>query len=218
MVNETTTLATPEATTSTPALLAIWKSLSDEIIPRICWFLTVLLISILLLCYRYLPYFLKLAKSGLSLPMTFLLGNHLLNAAVFIFSVYVVNPLFITLNIGAWLDPWWSFWVGNYLLSAPAMVFFVVMDRYLALVLSFKYTENVRRTLKLTEHEHTLIVFGLYLNVNVYMSLTAYLDAAICSLAYTRLLFNFKHIKRMLGPAGALQASTAQVTVTAGGR
>ncbi|KAI1704818.1 serpentine type 7TM GPCR receptor class ab chemoreceptor domain-containing protein [Ditylenchus destructor] len=312
-MNETTTLATLEVSTNAPVLSALWNHLTSQLLPVFCWCLNVLLISIVLFCYRYFPYMLKTKKGGLSMHMIFLLGNHLLNSAVFIFSNYVVNPLFVMLNIGNWLDPWWSFWVGNYLLVAPAMVFFVVVDRYLALVLSFKYTENVRRILKLAEALCVIILYSfdifnvllarpytglchvpgtennpviiqeclpilnrivnftfqilkvlfpaanfiisilflrqlsktkipnlsdgivkmtivcellldilpgflslisnvtsIYLNLNTYLFLMASLDAAICSVAYTRLLFNFKYIKQRLGPAGAHQASTTQ--------
>ncbi|KAI1698891.1 hypothetical protein DdX_17649 [Ditylenchus destructor] len=311
---ETTTSAL-EITTGAPALLAFWNNLTAEFLPVFCWCLTALLISMVLLCYRYFPYALKVTKSGLSIPMMFFLGNHLLNSAVFICSNYVVNPLFNVLDIASWLNPWWSFWVGNYLLVAPAMVFFVVMDRYLALALGFKYTSAVKRGLKLaqalcvislysfdifdvllawpysdlchepgTEHNPVAVQVCLPLlnrivniifqalkvlfpsanfvisilflwqlsktkivnvsdgivkmtivcellldvlpgflsllsnvtstnfNLNTYLFLMASLDAAICSIAYTRLLFNFQHVKRKLSPAGSHHASTSQQT------
>ncbi|KAI1711843.1 hypothetical protein Ddc_12676 [Ditylenchus destructor] len=285
---ETTTSAALEITTGTPALFAFWDNLTAEFLPVFCWCLTVLLITVVLLCYRYFSYVLKVTKGGLSVPMIFFLGNHLLNSAVFILSKYVVNPLFNALNIASWLNPWWSFWVGNYLLVAPAMVFFVVMDRYLALVLGFKYTSAVRRGLKWTqalcvislytfdlfdvllawpysdvcyepgtEHNPVAVqaclpllnrivnfifqalkvlfpaanfiisilflwqlsrtkipnvVTSLYFNLNTYLFLMASLDAAICSIAYTRLLFNFPYVKRRLAPASSHHASTSQMT------
>ncbi|KAI1705149.1 hypothetical protein Ddc_15855 [Ditylenchus destructor] len=181
--SDITTIASTSITTTTaaPAQQTFWENLTSLVLPTICWCITVILISILLYCYRFHPHLLKVRSKGLSTPMQYLLVNHLVNNAMFIISQHIIvnlvninRPL---LNWNGWLNTWFSFWVGNYLMAGPCTVFFVAMDRFLALTLSFKYTPEVQRKLKILE----AVVMSLLYAFSVFNVMIAWPYAGDCN-------------------------------------
>uniref|UniRef100_A0A915EGC5 Transposase n=1 Tax=Ditylenchus dipsaci TaxID=166011 RepID=A0A915EGC5_9BILA len=137
--------------------------LDFQILPPLCWCITISLVSFLLFCYRRFPHLLLVKKGGLSTPMLVLLINHLVNNSVFLFSQYIINNVVYikpeVINASGWLNTWWSFWVGNYIMAGPCTVFFVVMDRFLALKMNFKYTPRVQKRLRTVQ---TVVLVLLY--------------------------------------------------------
>ncbi|KAI1706506.1 hypothetical protein DdX_12966 [Ditylenchus destructor] len=181
--SDITTIASTSiaTTTAAPAQPTFWDNLTSVVIPTICWCVTVILIGILLYCYRYQPHLLKIRSKGLSTPMQYLLVNHIVNNAVFIISQHIIvnlvninRPVF---NWNGWLNPWFSFWVGNYLMAGPCTVFFVAMDRFLALTLNYKYTPEVQKKLKILE----AVVMSLLYAFSVFNVLIAWPYADYCN-------------------------------------
>jgi len=127
----------------------IWDYFAASLGLTACWVVTIMLLACILLCYRFRPHAMTVGKGGLSTPILIVFTNHLVNNVVFLCSQYGVNFLVgfnrPVINASNWLNTWWSFWVGNYIVAAPAAVFFVTLDRFLALRLTYRYGQHVQQ-------------------------------------------------------------------------
>lgn len=110
------TTETPQTTPPPPVVDYVWDYIASMVggqttLPPIFWFTTVLLLSVILYCYRWRPHLLVVPKKGLSATILLVFINHLVNNSVFLFSTYVINTVVnynrAVFDASKWLNTWY---------------------------------------------------------------------------------------------------------------